>query len=107
MLVTVKDAKSKICPMGMVDGEGESTCYGPECMAWRWFDKPQLRSVDCTGKYLFTQQEPERPEGMDKGWYFVPGDREEGWPSGWREPEEEVMARRLGYCGVGGMPEVR
>ena len=39
MLVTVKGAKSKICPMGMVDGEGESTCYGPECMAWRWFDE--------------------------------------------------------------------
>ena len=38
MLVTVQEAKSRICPMGMEDGEGQSTCYGPECMGWRWLD---------------------------------------------------------------------
>ena len=38
MLATVKEAKSKICPMGIVDAEGDSTCWGQECMGWRWLD---------------------------------------------------------------------
>ena len=36
--MTAKTAERMVCPMGMEDGEGQSTCYGPECMAWRWYD---------------------------------------------------------------------
>ena len=39
MLVTAKTAERMVCPMGMEDGEGQSTCYGPACMGWRWFDE--------------------------------------------------------------------
>lgn len=42
MLVTEKEAESRICPMEMVDAEGDSTCWGQECMAWRWFDGAEV-----------------------------------------------------------------
>ena len=42
MLVTAKTAERMVCPMGMEDGEGDSTCYGPNCMGWRWFDGAEV-----------------------------------------------------------------
>ena len=107
MLVTAKTAERMVCPMGLADGWSKSTCYGPECMGWRWAeDIPRFSSVDCKDAHRFAQQEPERPENVPSTWPFVPGDQEEGLPSGWREPGEVVMMRRRGYCGMAGKPGV-
>lgn len=36
--ITVDEALTKVCPMGLNKLWGKSKCIGPECMAWRWIE---------------------------------------------------------------------
>ena len=103
MLVTVKEAKSKVCPLGMEDGEGQSTCYGPECMAWRWAEGLERRVVVCENAMADSQ--PIRPSVVPATWEFEPYDQKTGEPAGWVEPRPKAMERRRGYCGMAGKLE--
>jgi hypothetical protein len=40
MNLTIKEAKTKYCPLTLVNlpGSEGTLCYGDECLAWRWLN---------------------------------------------------------------------
>ena len=46
MLVPVKDAGKKTCPMLRQEASIYAKCLGPQCMAWRWFQEVGLCDGD-------------------------------------------------------------
>lgn len=97
-------------------------CIGSKCMAWRWSGigladfasfrgqpsmvfirvpwthAPDKESIDAIQKLTV---EPERPTSVPPSFIWVPYDPDkEEWMAGWREPDAEFEARRLGYCGL-------
>lgn len=79
-------------------------CIASQCAMWRWFTTPLQQFINAgnaaaqtaeesSGTYLGTEP--------PAGWEFVPcGDDFARWV----EPEDQQLARRTGYCGIGGKP---
>lgn len=81
-------------------------CYASACMMWRW-DTDGINSLQ--RKRIETGvtervDEPPRPESMPASWEWCPYDPSDGGGACWVEPEADMLARRVGYCGLAGMP---
>lgn len=103
MQVTEKEAREKMCPMV----RSQANCIGTGCMAWVF--TTEMRDGTPGRKFVATpspvEVEPDRPEGIPVSWLFVPYEDNDGDPSGWIEPYEDYLARRVGRCGVVCRPE--
>lgn len=99
MRMTFTDAGSRHCPM-QLNAELVGRCWGPQCMAWRW-DRvaPNLYVIAARRS---STREPVRPVNVPSSWKWLPYDEDR--PAQWMEPDEEAMARSLGYCGLAGKP---
>lgn len=99
MYFQMKDANSKSCPMAKMAAWGN--CRGDNCAAWRWKNGDNYSFHIKWCEVTHTHVEPARPEGI-LVWEFIPFDGETA--AHWREPREEAMKRREGYCGMAGKP---
>jgi hypothetical protein len=87
------------------DRRAESVnCIGSRCMMWRWGDNFNLRQKfhQATGEDATATTEPPRPAGVPADWTWE--EYEGDGYSGWLEPEADMLARRVGYCGLAGHP---
>lgn len=103
MKLTTTDARLRLCPQTLVNDTFE-TCEGQRCMAWRWAHVPMNRYVVCVNREA--KREPVRPSSVPSAWVWMSYDNEGGdirWAQ-WMEPDEDVMDRALGYCGLAGVP---
>lgn len=97
MLLMIKQAKQSLCPMGIPG----SLCAADDCAMWRWHEPfPRRGAVAAEGAPNV------RPQGVPGDWVFHPRDPVDGDPACWAEPVESAKARRHGYCGLAGRPEV-
>ena len=119
MLLTETEAKKKWCPHvraaishednnacnAGVEGSrvpSYSCCVGSGCMMWRWAeDIPRRRWVNTANGNDMT--DPGSPPNVPESWEFCPADDED---SCWVEPQGEATARRRGYCGLAGRPNI-
>ena len=115
---TPEQASKLWCPMGRVGvmpdaggpaGINDSTssfscnCIASGCAMWRWGDPAPSRRVFVSE----SQTAISEPVGEYTGdWPFVPYDPIDGEPACWLEPEDKAAARRRGFCGLAGRPEV-
>lgn len=103
------EPRSKIATMLTLEAHPSTAanCLGDKCAAWRWEVKSQdvyRLSVACAKP--FAEFEAERPAGLNPEYVFHPYDEAEGEPAKWIEPEHLAQARRTGFCGIAGRPEV-
>lgn len=97
MLLMIKQAKQSLCPMA---GQG-GLCAADGCAMWRWHEPfPQRRVAAAKGGPNV------RPPNVPDDWVFHPYDPCDRDPACWAEPVESAKARRHGYCGLAGRPEV-
>lgn len=83
----------------------EGECLAAGCAAWRWFDGPNPEPITIDHEKPLAKVKPDvRPKGIPKNFKFYGAD-DDGCAF-WSEPEESAVARRRGYCGACGKPEV-
>ena len=64
-----------------------STCLGSQCGAWRWFDHRGMQMTSTTAV---------------EGWEYVAPEVSLSGVEFWREPLEQSLKRRRGFCGKAG-----
>lgn len=97
---TLEQARQLWCPMARTEG----CCIAEKCAMWRWVDrKPKRRKITAFPHTATKEEEAKRPSGAE-GFDFLPYDEEDGDPAEWIEPQEMADARRLGCCGLAGVP---
>jgi hypothetical protein len=126
MLLSETDAKAKTCPLSVLvpdqrdaltgDGirqGGPWGCAGSGCMAWRWYDNewgPTAKWISWDG--ADRDARVDEPPSEERARLSVPDTFE--WHAasvsddtfaGWFEPKAEAVARRRGFCGLGGNPQ--
>jgi hypothetical protein len=75
-------------------------CIGDKCMMWRWGAYPIKRTKPCTDKRATIDDPQERIKlGIPPAWEFIP---DEGDDAIWQESDQELEARRAGFCGLAG-----
>lgn len=114
MLMTEKDARTRWCPMARqprFDLEVTAltcNCMATRCPMWRWDEVHTInlrrKFYQATGEDAAAVRQPPRPTQVPHSWEWCPRDEEQGEWAGWLEPEAEMLARRVGYCGLAGMP---
>ena len=95
MLTTEEKSNNKLCHANF------NTCHASECMAWRWADpinQPRRAFVYAVGDY-----ERIPPEPADR-WVYVSDEDNDGDGALWRETDEYMNKRRVGFCGLAGVP---
>ena len=112
MLTTESEASNNWCPMTRMlpEGAGISSrnCIASACQMWRWDtrDITGLRRKFFPAREQGATTEPTlRTPGVLASWEWVPYDEAEGVRAGWLEPEAEMLQRRIGFCGLAGMPQ--
>jgi hypothetical protein len=84
-----------------------ANCVGEKCAMWRWAEPEHaVHRVRVMCKQFDAQVEPERPAGMNPALVFTPHEPGDDGGACWVEPEHLWLARRRGYCGLAGRPEV-
>lgn len=101
-MITEEQAKQTLyCPMKFAGDWEDGRCMGSDCAAWRWDD-------DCRSVHVARGGPDERPASVPPDWVYVPasGSVEERYfvHAHWAEPEGPYLARRTGFCGLGGKP---
>lgn len=102
MRVTESEAKKMVCPMGMsYGGDVFLRCHGSGCMVWLWDPADNNRFCNYFAEPRAVAEPAQRPDYVGAAWEWVPYDEEHGqFVAGWREPDDEVFARRMGVCGM-------
>lgn len=98
MLLTIKQSKEMFCP------HAAQACEGPGCAMWRWAEAALQRLY--TPDDVTATDEPERWDGLTSDWEWHPYDDFMGEPAHWLESLAAAKARRRGYCGLAGKPEI-
>lgn len=109
---TVKQAELLWCPMVRAANGNEANnctintdvasfgCLGDKCMMWRWGAYPIRQTRRCSNKRATIDDPQERLKfAIPPSWEFVP---DEGDDAIWQESDQELEARRTGFCGLAG-----
>lgn len=108
ILLALTDKAVEEC--GRATNNGMPMCEGSVCMAWQW-EKDETEKILCR-KPLFDDwkdkflernpKEPPRPDDVPASYIWVVNTTYRGNRilCYWEEPEDEFVARRLGYCGL-------
>lgn len=90
--------------LGGVRVPASCRCIADQCSMWRWaVRKPERIRRAAVPRTAASEKETNRPPGAE-GFEFLPYDDETGDPAEWVEPQEMANARRLGCCGLAGVP---
>lgn len=96
-MISIKDARERICPMSNANPSSSINCLTTKCMAWEAAPELLTRFSRACVEPSATV-EPKRPPSIPASWVFVPYDEDADIAAHWTQPEHEWRERQFGRC---------